>query len=72
MSTRPLAADSGVPSDDVHTVHLKGPEGRRRSAVVRGPLPASLRVDGVVFTRSGFAQRSDGGMLSYTYVASES
>jgi hypothetical protein len=71
MSSRPRVADSGVPSDDVHTVHLKGPEGRRRLVTIRGPLPASLQFDGVVFTRSGFAERTDGGMLSYTYVAAE-
>jgi hypothetical protein len=34
-------------------------------------MPASVRFDGIVFTRSGFAERTDGGMLSYTYVAEE-
>lgn len=59
--------DSGDPSHEVHTVHLRGAEGEIDHGTIRGPLPDSFVFDRTLFLRSGFTHRDEGGELSHTY-----
>ena len=59
--------DSGIASDEGHTVHLRGVGGSVAHGTIRGPLPDSFVFDRTLFLRSGFTHRDEGGELNHTY-----
>jgi len=59
--------DSGNPADEVHTVHLRGVGETLGTGTIRGPLPESFVFERMLFLRSGFTNRDEGGELCHTY-----